>query len=436
MSYLLLPRDVPNLNKAIISLWFRVPQQSIDAAVAGPSNLIPLLTFGPRLTLKEYDPISQIVSVWHWDDPFLDESQPPPHGSAVVGTPTWSESSGYLDDPTYIGLRCGRGLDKNITRLEFAINMNDYATLSGLRYDIKQADFYYDTTGFDFPYDTPGSGWVRDLRSGRQTTVVDTSFIFHEATEFFRVDTGKVVAAEHWHHLLLSFDLRSIRTHGAPFNSPTIPTESGTEEYSLLWYALDDVNYDGYQNLQPYYASDGGPGPHPNAILTSNAFRVAGHQTQPSLVWNAAVRPASCSYDPAPLVGNPVGIPASNEFVDHIRKVEMAELQIFTGITLDTSVTANRRAFVDADGLPAKPEVAEQKLGRRPAILLHRTANWKVGRNTGTLGQTPEGEIIPSGQFNRQGVVNAYKPDPSLQGQQSPAAGPVRLAKTAAYARL
>ena len=38
-----------------------------------------------------------------------------------------------------------------------------------------------------------------------------------------------------------------------------------------------------------------------------------------------------------------------------VLKVEMAELQVFTGVTLDTGVTANRRAFVDNDGVPVAP---------------------------------------------------------------------------------
>jgi len=437
VSYLLLPASIPGINKAVISFWFRVPQASIDAARAASSNLIPLLTFGPRLRGRLYSPVPKIVSVWHWDDPFIDETQPPPHGGAVIGTPTWTYSDGSLDDPTNIGLRCSGGTSKNVARLEITINMNDRADLSGLRYDIKQADFHYDSTGFDFAYDVPGSGWRRDLRSGRLTTIVDTSYIFNEATEFFWIDTDKIVAADHWHHLLLSFDIRKINTRGASFNSPAIPTEDGTSEYSLLWYALDDVNYDGYENLQPYYASDGGPGPHPNAILTRNAERTAGHQTQPANFWNAAVQSASYSYDPSPIATNPVGIPASNEFVERIHKVEMAELQIFTGTTLDTSVTANRRAFVDVDGKPVPPSQAQEFIGKRPEVLLHRTSNWKLGRNTGALGQTPEGEIIAAGQFTRQGVVNAYKPDPSLHGQQSPSVpGPVRLTRTAADAGL
>ena len=83
----------------------------------------------------------------------------------------------------------------------------------------------------------------------------------------------------------------------------------------------------------------------------------------------------------------------------------MAELQIFTGMTLDTSVERNRRAFVDISGVPVKPEDTETQLGRRPDILLHKTDNWKAGKNTGLLGvirhEGEADEVIPSGQFRQ-----------------------------------
>jgi hypothetical protein len=41
-----------------------------------------------------------------------------------------------------------------------------------------------------------------------------------------------------------------------------------------------------------------------------------------------------------------VGIPSVGKYVDHIRKVEMAELLFFTDAVLDTSVEENRRHFI------------------------------------------------------------------------------------------
>jgi hypothetical protein len=113
-----------------------------------------------------------------------------------------------------------------------------------------------------------------------------------------------------------------------------------------------------------------------------------------------------------------------------IYTVEMAELQIFTGVTLDTGVEANRRTFIDferdADGNPIRnddgkrtlkpvnPKQAEDLLGKRPDILLHGTTKWQAGKNTGSLGIDADGEEIPSGQFTPTGEIKKYSPDPSI----------------------
>ena len=53
MSYLTLAKGIPDFSQAVISFWFRVPKDSIDAAVAAAASdtpyldhCIPLLTFG------------------------------------------------------------------------------------------------------------------------------------------------------------------------------------------------------------------------------------------------------------------------------------------------------------------------------------------------------------------------------------------------------
>jgi hypothetical protein len=58
--------------------------------------------------------------------------------------------------------------------------------------------------------------------------------------------------------------------------------------------------------------------------------------------------------------------------------------------------------------------VAAKLMGRKPDILLHRSGNWKQGRNTGTLGVDASGKPIPSGQFGHFGTILKYKPDPSI----------------------
>ena len=99
----------------------------------------------------------------------------------------------------------------------------------------------------------------------------------------------------------------------------------------------------------------------------------------------------------------------------------MAELQIFSGVTLDTSIEANRRAFVgyDEEGSsrlkPVDPKQAEDLLGKKPDILLHGSTKWQQGKNTGSLGIDTVGEEIPSGQFTPTGEIKKYTPDPSIE---------------------
>ena len=101
----------------------------------------------------------------------------------------------------------------------------------------------------------------------------------------------------------------------------------------------------------------------------------------------------------------------------------MAELQIFTGVTLDTSVEKNRRAFINAKGQPVDeaygvakyrgiygpktpnvtPSAPIKLLGRRPDVAIVRSArNWMSGFDFNKTSFRPHGKIRP------------VKPDPVL----------------------
>ena len=56
-----------------------------------------------------------------------------------------------------------------------------------------------------------------------------------------------------------------------------------------FWYALDDVNYDGEDNLGPYFVEGGDDR---NAILTENAYDVADSET--GIQHNLLQAPAAC----------------------------------------------------------------------------------------------------------------------------------------------
>jgi len=194
------------------------------------------------------------------------------------------------------------------------------------------------------------------------------------------------VAADTWHHLITSFDV-STGTHGS------------------LWLAFDDHNYNGPQlypsgEVARSYVGDGGGGSDPNAI---------------DCVFNLFSGWFGYGFDP---VDNPFGTPVPRDYAVHNLPVEMAELQIFTGRTLDTSIVDNRRAFIDADGKPVDPAAAALLMGKRPEVLLHGSGNWIAGRNTGSLGLRLPDTVIAAGQFTPTGKIDAYSPGPSLHGDQ------------------
>jgi hypothetical protein len=115
--------------------------------------------------------------------------------------------------------------------------------------------------------------------------------------------------------------------------------------------------------------------------------------------------------------------------VSKIYRVETAEFQMFTDITLDTGDEKSRRAFVDEKGKPVPAEKKQSQdadgkksgnsgsaefLGKKPEILLHGSGNWINGNNTGTTGKDKDGNKIPSGQFTPTAKIEKYKPEPKL----------------------
>ena len=431
MSYLTLPAGIPDFTKGVISLWFRLPQETINKVKDESPvvfydlsrTIVPLIMFGRKQVYRKMVPVHGPVA-YFVNGPLVGAGK---YDYRIVDYALEAE---YPIPPCYIGIDCEDG----VPTLTFSLQMAD---LAGYDVDLAEAQIYSE---FETPY--PPAGWNPSPGTGWSTTGGRISFSVRLGDftakhlngwpELFLVESPHQLAAEHWHHLLLSFDFTlPCNTQGAGNRN----VAQGTTSASHLWYAIDDVNYKGSENLGPYFVVGGAD---ENAVLTQNAWKMT--QGGVRLLSNLYAGPPICNYQPTgiPSASGIIGIPAVAEYVDHIYKVEMAELQIFTGIALDTGVVANRRAFVDAEGKPVPPATTETLLGKRPDVLLHRSTNWKQGRNTGSRGLTLDGDIIPSGQFTRQGVINQYKPDPSLHGPQSPAvtAGPVQLTRTAAHAGL
>lgn len=100
--------------------------------------------------------------------------------------------------------------------------------------------------------------------------------------------------------------------------------------------------------------------------------------------------------------GNPIGIPSTVEFGGNVRNIQMADVQVFTDVTTDASVTDNLRAFITVTGNPADPALAAALLGKQPEILL-TGSDWTAGRNKGTIGN-----------FEADGTIFAYSTPPHL----------------------
>jgi hypothetical protein len=206
------------------------------------------------------------------------------------------------------------------------------------------------------------------------------------------------VEPDQWHHLLLSYDVA-----GA----------SGR-----MWLVLDDVTRDGksFYPASPYCMSLFGFSGAPNDILASFNY--------PFFDGTGQIANSSGFK----MITAPIGIPAQRSLSEGYREygpVELAELQIFTGLALDITSANYRRAFLDYDRdaggnpigtelKPVAPSKAEKLIGKKPEILLHGTDNWKAGRNTGTLGFDGDGNPNPDGQFVPIGTIDTYKPDPTL----------------------
>jgi hypothetical protein len=416
VSYLSLANGIPDFSKAVISLWFRAPQKSVDAAsqhIVGAfpilQQVLPLVTFGRPQKNKNYvaNPPINVAIDKGLGDAIHEEIRP------YMSSTGFSSIEPYDVDPCYVGLQCLGEQTLNRFRLIFNIQT---AT------EMAPATSTFVTTGVEYynpnlppPYTGPlgQNGWI-DYYT--HTIIDDASYVNNDQPQWFLVQSAETFKPDVWHHLLLSFDIGGEVSIGHPNASSACK----------LWYAIDDKDYRGSDNLQPYRDTDDGLGL--NTILTEKVYHLSGPTPAGGFKYMAHVVPppsGALTGASVPAEDDPFGIPAPVKYVDAIFEVELAEFQMWTGITLDTGEEQNRRAFVDKDGFPVPPSAAEALLGKRPDILLHGSSKWIDGMNTGSLGVDGSGNTIASGQFTSTGMIDRYKPDPSL----APPA--VRLARNA-----
>ncbi len=415
MGYLELASGVTDFNKAVFSLWFRIPSASITAArslAPSPnsdewqSHVIPLITFGRKQSQVTW--ASSLTDVLTWGD------TPPDHSELIHFYQTiYSGSSSFSNylPPCGIGVDCSGSTAKLLINLQTEVTPSIVGNTGHFTSVVGYTDSI-DAVAAGKPVPTvngDGSGWVDASYIQHFISFVDTSY--SDTTypvNLAALVNDKNLAGDTWHHLLVSFDLSAgIIAAANPYpNSPYANASLGHSAVCKMWVAIDDTNYSGTNNLtgpsgfDGIYVTGGGA----NDITTRVALAIATADNTPPLVSN--LLPANNqSYNSGslsvPAGSASIGIPAPVYYEGNILKVEMTELQIYTGVSLDTSVTANRRAFIDASRKPVSSAAAISLLGQSPDVLFHTAVNWEAGHNTGT-----------GGQFIRTGTIVDYSPGP------------------------
>ena len=230
--------------------------------------------------------------------------------------------------PCFIGVNCGPNVQTNYH--------GDMSASQSL-----VANFSYDNQGWDF---TTDGGTIIHYQNHFEVGYWGGFGTFFEGS----ATTGSsiTVTADRWHHLILSFDF-------------------STRSDCLFYWSFDDVNY-----------SDDYLWPHKTGSQTINSVKAftAGGSITPE---NGALQSSTHKY----------GIPSTDEYVDWVYSVEMAEFQMWVGQSADVSQETVRRLFVDSTGKPVQTyTLPDAEFGSPLIRLAGRSTNWKDGTNAGTGG--------------------------------------------------
>lgn len=333
--------DVADASKAVISLWFYLPQAAIDAAVAqyeaitvtsgsledgNLPGIIPLLTFGVP--------------------------------SAITGAVPETTSR------CVIGVACGHKSGRDVSEELPIPPPRLYIHLQ------------YDSGSIDFPSSVNASEFFQ---------IGGDPILFNGPLDGTGEDYGSSieVAADEWHHFIVSFDLSGGCETSILVDSPRLSFDSPCQ----LWLAFDDVNYNGD------YLWPSNPSRHPEYTgVGANDIYSAG-----CIGISADAETHTFAAGNLPINGNPMGIPASTADASFVYNIKMCEIQVFTGVTLDTSIEDNRRAFITSGGRPAAASLAADLLGQEQDVYFRSYTDWQTGNNRGTAGDfDPTGTITPT----------------------------------------
>ncbi len=323
----------PDFSRAVISMWFKAPAASFVAAKAQYDSAIEVF---PNTDFR-------LIGVI----PLLTFGPTVETATSFDGVGAATSVSAI--SPCVIGISCGLevapdfDVPKNVmyARLQYSAGGTTQSVSGNQFHD------YFETGAAVGPFGN-GSG------------------------------TPIVVTADQWHHVLTSFDMSG--GSGATLAVGPESSEFTISSSSSFYWSFDDVNHTSIFT-----------GALPNKIIS------AATSNQPA--YDAAIGGVgSYSYNfsanTLPTSPSPIGLPSTSGFSGKIYNVSIARFQMFTGVTLDTGVTDNRRAFVTAAGKPADPKLAAQLLGKSPLYRFDSSQDWIDGRNRGTGGSfSPVGSI-------------------------------------------
>lgn len=391
MGFLKYSSSGPNLNKATVSLWYRIPAASSSAVRAfyegysafdyyGMTGVVPLLVFGVQNPDIVYDFGTRHI---HHDGNFgagnanLDFDVPMVDGNHTSYTP-----------PSFIGIAFRGGADDD-NRLIVNLQTSDFLVAAG-SVEAQTTDINYEDVT------VPGSPLVY--------TTEDISYVLESiAASFQGVGGFDCGALDVWHHLLISWDVGDeeivISDDGVDHEdvSPFVTTDA------KMYVALDDINKNGDDLPADWlYQNDDVPTGDPNRIVLAQIMAKAGQTFQDN------GSSLTCSISDVPT--SPICIPADATTLledgssnTPVQKIELARVQVYAGVALDTSDQDVRRAFITSDLRPASLSLARALTGRIPVVEFDKAVDIIAGRNSGSTGN-----------FTSTGTISAFTPGPGF----------------------